>query len=148
MTMTTLGPDILSIRAYREVMAAGVYVNVPELLADSLAEDGFRLAGYERGIELDAGTLLAASANLVTVLVGRHEIARFITHVWMAARRRTPGRPHRLTVIAEQDDRRLAITIEHEGFGEDGPPFAVVRGMTTLLEALAEPGKDLPAETP
>lgn len=58
-------------------MAASVYVKVPEDLADRLAEDGFRIAGTERGVEL-----LADTANLVTVQLGSHEISRFVGHLW------------------------------------------------------------------
>ena len=67
-------------------MAVGMYVKVPEEVAKSLAEDGFRMAGAERGIELYAETILAASANMVTVFAGRHEIARFTAHL-LAQRR-------------------------------------------------------------
>jgi len=55
-------------------MTTGMYVKVPEPLAESLTEDGFRIAGTERGIELyvnAAGMLLGASANLVTFAVAR-----------------------------------------------------------------------------
>lgn len=119
-------------------MTAGMYVKVPEDLADSLADDGFRLAGTERGVELYAETLLTTSANLVTVLVGSHEISRFIKHLWASARHRAPGSK----VVLERGGRRMAITFEHEGFGTDGPPATVVHGMTALLEALAEPDQD------
>jgi hypothetical protein len=121
-----------------------MYVKVPEPLAESLAADGFRVAGPERGIELYAETFLAASANLVTILVARHEISRFVAHVWACARRRAPAQRHSLTVVLEQDDRRLAITLEHEGFGDDAPPQAAVRGLAALVEALAEPDEDPP----
>lgn len=115
-----------------------MYVKVPEEVAKSLAEDGFRMAGAERGIELSVETLLAASANLVTVFVGRHEIARFIAHL-MA---RLGGRGHTaqgVRIVVERGGQRLAITLEHEGFDGAGPPPGLVQGMTALLEALAEP---------
>ncbi len=115
-----------------------MYVKVPEELADSLADDGFRLAGTERGVELYAETLLTTSANLVTVLVGSHEISRFIRHLWASARHRAPGSK----VVLERGGRRMAITLEHEGFGPDGPPETVMHGMTALLEALGEPAQD------
>ena len=51
-------------------MALGFYVKVPEALADSLVEDGFRPAGTVRGADVYLGAALAASANLVTILVG------------------------------------------------------------------------------
>jgi len=51
-------------------------------------------------------------------------------------------------VVIEHGDRRVAITLDHEGFGEDGPPQAVVRGMTCLLEALAELDEDRPVAIP
>lgn len=63
-------------------MTAGMYVKVPEDLADCLADDGFRVAGTERGAE----TLLADSANLVTVLVGSQKISRFVGHLWTSMR--------------------------------------------------------------
>jgi len=130
-------------------MAAGAYVNVPEPLGESLADDGFRRAGVERGI--DAGWALSADANLVTIFVGRHEIARFIAHLWASARGpRVRAAPHQhdLMVVIQHDNRRVAITVEHEGFGDDRPPRAVVRGMTSLLEALAEPGERRPTAMP
>lgn len=61
-------------------MADGVYVKVPKDLADCLVEDGFRQAGTERGIE----SVLSDVANLVTVLVGSHEISRFVRHLLTA----------------------------------------------------------------
>jgi hypothetical protein len=127
-------------------MAVGVYVNVTEQLADSLAGDGFRPAGIKRGI--DPGWALAAGANLVTIFVGRHEIAKFVARLWAAARGRAATGTHDSIVIIEHGDQRVAITLEHEGFGEDGPPQAVVRGMTSMLEALAELDEDRPAAVP
>ena len=53
-------------RAYRGVMVAGAYVNVPEELGESLIIDGFRKAGVERGV--DVGWALSAGANAVTIL--------------------------------------------------------------------------------
>jgi hypothetical protein len=115
-------------------MAAGVYLKVPEDLADCLAEDGFRMAGAERGVE----TLLADGANLVTVLVGSHEISRFVGHLWVSVRSRRNSPGPGVKVIVERDGRRVAITLEHEGFGDDRPPEKVVRGMTTLFKALSD----------
>jgi hypothetical protein len=119
-------------------MAVGMYVKVPEEVAKSLAEDGFRMAGAERGIELYAETILAASANLVTVFVGRHEIARFIGHLLAPLRGRSRA-PQGLRIVVERGGQRVAITLEHEGFTDAGPPAGLVDGMTALLEALAEP---------
>jgi len=131
-------------------MTTGMYVKVPEPLAESLTEDGFRIAGTERGIELyvnAAGMLLGASANLVTMLVGRHEISRFIGHLWASVRGRQAVNDHNMTVVLEKDGRRVAITLAHEGFGDDGPPTVVVRGMSALLEALTDLDTDRPAST-
>jgi hypothetical protein len=55
-------------------MVAGVYVEVPEQLADSLITDGFRRSGFRRGI--DPVAAISAGANLVTIFVARHEIVR------------------------------------------------------------------------
>ena len=55
-------------------MVAGVYVEVPEQLADSLITDGLRRSGFRRGI--DPVAAISAGANLVTIFVARHEIAR------------------------------------------------------------------------
>ena len=117
-------------------MAAGLYAKVPEGLADCLAEDGFRIAGTERGVE----TLLADSANLVTVLVGSHEISRFAGHLWGSIRGRGNSRGASVKVIVENEGRRLALTLEQDGFGDDGPPEKVVDGMTALLKALSDLG--------
>lgn len=113
-----------------------MYVKVPGDLANCLADDGFRVAGTERGAE----TLLADSANLVTVLVGSHEISRFVGHLWASIRGRRNSRDGGVKVIVENKGRRLALTLEYDGFGDDGPPEKVVRGMTALFEALADLG--------
>jgi hypothetical protein len=104
------------------------------LSLDHLDRDGFRIAGTERGIE----TVLADSANLVTVLVGSHEISRFVGHLWAAARRHRNSPSPGVKLIVEQDGRRIALTLEHEGFSDDGPPEKVVRGMTALLKNLPD----------
>jgi hypothetical protein len=116
-------------------MAAGFYVQIPPDLADCLAEDGFRIVGPPRGIE----TLLADSANLVTVLVGSHEISRFIRHLWASMRRNKATPESGAKVTIEHNGRRVAVTLEHEGFGDDGPPQTVIAGMTALFEALSKP---------
>jgi hypothetical protein len=121
-------------------MTMGMYVEVPEEMAKSLADDGFRMAGNERGIELYVETLLAASANMVTVFVGRHEIARFIAHLWARLRGRDRHGADGLRIVVERGSQRVVITLEHEGFDEGEPPPALVKGMTALLEALADPG--------
>jgi hypothetical protein len=123
-------------------MAAGMYVKVPEELAESLAEDGFRMAGVARGIELYAETILAASANLVTVFVGRHEIARFVAHLLAPLRGGNRRTPDGLRIVVERGGQRVAIALAHEGFSDAGPPQALVHGMTALLEALAETEND------
>lgn len=120
---------------YSQGMTAAFYVRVSRDLADCLIGDGFREAGAERGIE----TVLADSANLATVLVGTHEISRFIGNLWDSMRRGKDLPASAAKVIIEHDGRRVAITLEHEGFGSDGPPQAVVAGMTTLFEELSKP---------
>jgi len=115
-------------------MADGIYVKVPKDLADCLVEDGFREAGTERGIE----SVLSDVANLVTVLVGSHEISRFVSHLWAAVRRRRNSPSPGVKLIVEREGRRVAITLEHEGFGDNGPSEKVVRGMTALLTALSD----------
>ena len=117
-------------------MADGVYVKVPKDLADCLVEDGFRETGTERGIE----SVLADVANLVTVLVGSHEISRFVAHLWATVRRRRKSDSPGVKLIVEREGRRIAITLEHEGFGDSGPPEKVVYGMTALLTALSDNG--------
>jgi hypothetical protein len=146
------GPAVLPLfarnaRAYCHIMATGMYVTVPEDLANCLFDDGFTPAGHKRGIE----TVLGDGANLVTVLVGSHEITRFVRHLWASARRRKPppdsGTPEArgtsvgsgAKVIVERGGRRVMITLEQEGFGEAGPPEKVVQGMATLLQTLSEP---------
>jgi hypothetical protein len=129
-------------------MAAGAYVNVPEELGESLISDGFRKAGVERGV--DVGWTLSAGANVVTIFVARHEIARFIAHLWACARGRstpTSGRPGSRLVFKD-GDRWVAITLEHEGFGDNGPPRAVVGAMTALLEELTDPSENRPTAIP
>jgi hypothetical protein len=107
----TVSPlSVRRIRTYRVAMASGMYVRVPRGLADSLEEDGFRMAGTERGIEVYANAtemVLGASADLVTVFVGRHEISRFIAHIWALAHRRKPIQQHDMTVLVERDGRRV-----------------------------------------
>jgi hypothetical protein len=115
-------------------MADGAYVKVPRDLADRLVEDDFREAGTERGID----SVLADSANLVTVLVGSHEISRFVGHLWTTIRLRRNSPSPGVKVIVERGGRRVVLTLEHEGFGDDGPPEKVVRGMSALLTSLAD----------
>ena len=121
-------------------MVAGVYVEVPEQLADSLITDGFRRSGFRRGI--DPLSAISAGANLVTIFVTRHEIARFVAHLWPAARCRAANRDQESMVVFEQHGRRVTISLDHEGFGDGGPPADVVRGMTGPLEAQAELDRD------
>lgn len=115
-------------------MADGVYVKVPKDLADRLAEDAFREAGTERGIE----PVLSDAANLVTVLVGSQEISRFVAHLWAAVRHRRNSASPGVKLVVEREGRRVAITLEHEGFGDNGPPAKVVHGMAALLTALTD----------
>jgi hypothetical protein len=124
-------------------MAVGFYVDVPADLAESLAADGFGCAGSERGVADSALSALAAGANLTTVLVGTHEVVRFVRHLWAAAHRNARDGRHATTVVIEHDGRRVAFSLEHEGFDSDEPPDEVVRGMVALIEALAprRPGR-------
>ena len=62
-------------------MADGVYVNVTEPLADSLAGDGFRQAGIKRGI--DPGWALAPASLL-------EALAEFDEDRWAAIPRSRP----------------------------------------------------------
>jgi hypothetical protein len=118
-------------------MTVGFYAKVPKDLADRLIADGFREAGSPRGIE----TAIADGANLVTVLIGAHEISRFIGHLWTSMRHDKPVPDQSGSkVIIEHDGQSVAFTLEHRGFGDDGPPKAVVAGMTALLEELSKPG--------
>jgi hypothetical protein len=121
-------------------MAPGVYVEVPEQLAGTLTADGFRRSGFRRGI--DPLSAISAGANLVTIFVARHEIARFVAHLWAAARGHAANREHESMVVFEHRGRRVAISLDHEGFDDDGPPPEVVRGMTDLLDALTELDRD------
>jgi hypothetical protein len=122
-------------------MATGIYVRVPEELANRLLDDGFTSTGNKRGV----ADIMANAANLVTILVGSHEIAPFVQHLWAAARHQADASDSgknavsETKVIIERDGKRLAITLEQEGFGDGGPPETVVRGMTALLQALSEP---------
>jgi hypothetical protein len=124
-------------------MAVGFYVSVPEDLAESLVNDGFRRSGPVRGVADDVFGALAAGANLTTVLVGAHEIGRLARHLWVAARRRTHNDTHVTTVVIEDDRRRVAISLEHQGFEGDEPPEDAVEGMVALIKALAprSPGR-------
>jgi len=122
-------------------MAADGYVVAPQKLADTLIADGFRKGGFRRGV--DRLTAISAGSNLVGIFVARHEIARFVAHLWAAARGRAGNREHDSMVAFAHRGRRVAIRIDHEGSGDDGPPPPeVVRGMTTLLEAMTEFDRD------
>jgi hypothetical protein len=117
-------------------MGAGFYIKVPGDLADRLADDGFRLPGAERGVE----TLLADSANLVTVLVGSHEISRFVRHLWTVVRRRRNSHGGIVKVVVENKGRRVSLTLEHAGFDDDGPPEKLAHGLTALFTSLSDLG--------
>jgi hypothetical protein len=117
-------------------MGAGFYIKVPGDLANRLADDGFRLPGAERGVEV----LLADSANLVTVLVGSHEISRFVRHLWAAVRGRRNSRGGTVKVVVENKGRTVSLTLEHEGFGDEGPPEKLAHGMTVLFTSLSDLG--------
>jgi hypothetical protein len=67
-------------------MVASVYVEVPEQLADSLITDGFRRSAPRRGI--DPLSAISARADLVTIFVARHEVARFVARRAAARGRR------------------------------------------------------------
>jgi hypothetical protein len=121
-------------------MVAGVYVEVPEQLADSLITDGFRRSGFRRGI--DPVAAISARANLVTIFVARHEIARFVAHLWAAARGRAANRDHESMGVFEHRGRRVTISLDHEGSGDGGAPQEMARGMTGPLEARAELDRD------
>jgi hypothetical protein len=131
---------------YCLIMGTGVYVTVSEDLANRLLDDGFSQAGGKRG----AGTVLADGANLVTVLVGSHEITRLVRHLWMSAHRRGAAFDSGASaisetrVIIERDGRRVSIALQQEGFGDDGPPEKVVQGMSALLQALSGPVSKTP----
>ena len=56
-------------------MAADGYVVAPQKLADTLIADGFCCG-------VDLLTALSAGVNLVSIFVARHEIARFVAHLW------------------------------------------------------------------
>ena len=110
------GPGLLSVPgicAYRVTMASGVYVEVPKQLADTLIMDGFRKAGVRHGV--DPLSALSAGANLVSIFVARHEIARFVAHLWALARGHVPNREHNSMVIFEHRGQRVAISLDHEG---------------------------------
>jgi len=128
--------SVPGICAYRVTMVSGVYVEVPKELADNLVTDGFGNAGARRGV--DPLSALSAGANLVSIFVARHEIARFVAHLWERARGRAANREHNSMVVFEHRGQRVAISLDHEGFGDEGPPPEVVRGMTALLEAMTE----------
>lgn len=117
-------------------MGAGFYIKVPGDLADGLADDGFRLPGAERGVE----TLLADSANLVTVLVGSHEISRFVRHLWTAVRGRRNSGGGTAKVVVESKGRMVSLTLEHEGFDDGSPPEKLAHGLTALFTSLSDLG--------
>jgi hypothetical protein len=121
-------------------MAVGVYVEVPQELADLLVDDGFRRAGTKRGIDMVDGIQIATGvgANLVTILLARHQIPRFVKRLWAFARGRKSGGGAKLVI--EVDGRRVAITLEHGH--SDEPPEAMLRGMTALFEALTDRPED------
>jgi hypothetical protein len=119
-------------------MAPGCYVLVPEDLGRLLVEDGFSESGFTRGAETWAEVGVSTTANLVTIFVARHEVARFVSHLWDHARRRGSDH-HQTRIVAERDGRRLVLTLEQEGFGTAGPPLPVVQGLSALLAAMDQP---------
>ncbi|MDN3355816.1 hypothetical protein [Actinomadura sp. DC4] len=125
-------------------MATGVYIDVPQDLADLLAEDGFRRAGVKRGVEVvDAVQIgVGLGANLVTILLAKYQIPQFVKHWWNFARGGGPAERRSVKITFEADGEPAALTFEHEHDGP--PPEVVVRAMIACLESLIRPPESGP----
>jgi hypothetical protein len=114
-------------------MAAGVYVEVPEELADLLEDDDFVVAGSPRGAGADALIAVSAAgagASVATILLVRHDIHRFIGHLWNWTRTRGDG----VEVTFAQTVGELSVTYRMKNL----PPEIAVDLITTSLAPLLE----------
>ncbi|MGN9906778.1 hypothetical protein ACTMTJ_04395 [Phytohabitans sp. LJ34] len=128
-------------------MAAGFYVRVPPELAGDLHSDGFLRRGDDRGAGevLDAAQAAAAvlgaglglGADAVSILVGRHEVARLVRRLWRSSRPDPAGR-RRITVAVGHTPVGGSVVFETDGYATDDLPEKLVEAVATLLTALAD----------
>jgi hypothetical protein len=43
-------------------------------------------------------------------------------------------------VVVENKGRRVSLTLDHEGFDDDGPPEKLAHGLTALFTSLSDLG--------
>ncbi|MEV6636783.1 hypothetical protein AB0M54_39210 [Actinoplanes sp. NPDC051470] len=101
-------------------MASGMYVEVPRELRADLEELDIVVSGPHRGAVADVlvsigvvGGALGATADVVTVLMGRAEVTRLARRIWARARRRDETK--RIVLEVRQGADRLNVTFEVTG---------------------------------
>jgi hypothetical protein len=129
---------------YDADMVASMYVGVPQELADHLVEDGFRVAGVKRGVDLVEVTQVATGlgANFVTILLARYQIPTFVRRLWKSARRGTTTGRIGAQVVIELEGERTAITFEHQHTGDDEPPEVLFAALAAFFEKLVDSPTD------
>jgi hypothetical protein len=124
-------------------MASGVYVQVPQDLADILKDDDFVVAGGTWGAASDAlivvGTSVGIGAQLTTVLLARHDLARFVRHVWAWTTRRRDGADRELEIRIKVGTGSLTLTCRAEGLSPETATQMITTVLTPALTQLANP---------
>lgn len=121
----------------------GTYVDIPRDLQADLEELEIELAGHPRGPATDAlvaitvtGSALGASADLVTVLMGRAEITRLARRLWGRVRNREEST--RVVLNIRRDSTRLTVSFELSGPDTELAAEAFVQGMAGAFTAVLE----------
>ncbi len=124
-------------------MTMGVYVQVPHALRADLNELDIEIVGSHRGALADAlvsigmaGSALGATADVVTVLMGRAEMTRLARRLWDRSRRRHETTKMVLEVRQGQD--QLNVSFELSGPDTESAANVFVQGMVGAFTAVLE----------
>ncbi|MEV6491725.1 hypothetical protein AB0M20_24400 [Actinoplanes sp. NPDC051633] len=128
-------------------MSERVYVDVPREFLSLVDELDLTLAGPTRGALTDiaasigvAGGALGATADVVTVLIGRSEVARLARRLWS----RTPksGEQRKIVLEVRQGSDRLDVSFQVSGPGTEQAQEVFVRGFAAAFSAMLEKHDD------
>lgn len=129
-------------------MFENIYVELPRSVAESLIDDGFLRAGAARGLsEILAATqvvisFLGGAVDATTIVVARHDIARFVRHLWRHAWHQQGNVGDHVDIQARVrlSPGELETVIRWHGVGGESaghadPPEVVIHIFTLLLES-------------